>query len=644
MPAPLISDKVPRSWTGIASKGVFGSTFVINYGSQTAAVVGVKTAFSNSDAQTKLITIASRSTGHFGTNNVVVSAAHNQIQQIIAQISNRLNTSSGINSSSSRIEGGVAETDITNAPYFARVDATINVTMIPIVIRYPWQGGSLISKRHVLTTGWYIDPKVFELSSLTVLSLHVTLGGTSMTSPNVQDFNVTLSNVIRHPGYVFNFDYPFIDQLIKNQPAILYLPSDAVLGVTVKTIPIIHNAGATYIGQGVTILDWNRTESDTELQHASYVGVECNSSSVSLGLQWSLCFELQDSSASNVNDEGVAGSPVVVNYASPIAAIVGVKTTVLSNLTEPTKLTTIASRIMAFVPANSGSCRSIELFHLHMMELWESMRHEREELRLASRLRQLTDEESRRLQEIRVVLRRESARQHSANHRAAMSDRAREEARAQNRIRSANRRAAMTDQERELARAHNRIQVANRRAAMTTTQREQVQSQDRIRVADRQAAMDDQQREITQEQAQRNSANHRASRRHQVDSNHPMIVLLTVQSINSILCSNNKSLANYPALPQLSDFDNLQPELGINYALNKFPGKIWIMSALLPYENKLSCRLEYPHLYSNKGIFKFQKSIWHKKLCNQGNAVWPQLVIQEQMEYEASNNELGGSQ
>ncbi|CAG0922631.1 unnamed protein product [Notodromas monacha] len=283
------------------------------------------------------------STGHFGTNNVVVSSAHNQIQQIIAQISNRLNTSSGINSSSSRIEGGVAETDITNAPYFARVDATINVSVPATVIRFPLQGGSLISKRHVLTTAWIIDPKFFELSNLTLLSLHVTLGGTSMTSPNVQDFNVTLSSVIRHPDYVLNFDNPSADQFIKHQPAILYLPSDAVLGVTVRTIPVVHNAGATYIGQGVTILDWNRTESNAELQHASYVGVEC-SNSLSVGLQWSLCFKLQDSSASNVDDVGVFGSPVLINYASPIAAIVGVKT-VVSNLTEPTKLTTIASSL-----------------------------------------------------------------------------------------------------------------------------------------------------------------------------------------------------------------------------------------------------------------------------------------------------------
>ncbi|CAG0922025.1 unnamed protein product [Notodromas monacha] len=255
------------------------------------------------DSRVKKVKKLEGSTGHFGTSNVVVSAAHNQLQQIIAQISNQLKTSSGINSSSSRIEGGVAETDITNAPYFARVDATFNVTMTATVVRYPWQGGSLISKRHVLTTAWYIDPKVFELPSLTarLLSLSVTLGGTSMTSPNVQDFNVTLSNVIRHPDYVSNFDTLSGDQFIKNQPAILYLPSDAVLGVTVRTIPVIHNAGATYIGQGVTILDWTHTESGAELQHASYVGVECNSS-LSVGLQWSLCFKLQDLSASNVDD------------------------------------------------------------------------------------------------------------------------------------------------------------------------------------------------------------------------------------------------------------------------------------------------------------------------------------------------------
>ncbi|CAG0916151.1 unnamed protein product [Notodromas monacha] len=204
-------------------------------------------------------------TANAGSNNRDVGTSyfilmHNYMQKLIAQrIANRFNTSSvaGNNPVYPRIGGGVRETNPANAPYIAKIDL---FSGIPSSFSFTVGVGALISKRHVLTAALLTDPESY--ASIIVSSFIVTLGqATPSEMQQWQEFNVTLPNVIRHHNYVsWNPNKPSFDNFIKNQPAILKLPSDAVLGDTVNTIPVVHNSGFRYIGQGVTILDWNSTE------------------------------------------------------------------------------------------------------------------------------------------------------------------------------------------------------------------------------------------------------------------------------------------------------------------------------------------------------------------------------------------------
>ncbi|CAG0922590.1 unnamed protein product [Notodromas monacha] len=152
-----------------------------------------------------------------------------------------------------RIEGGVPETDRTQAPYFAKVDLLANNDT-----RFTVGGGTLISKRHVLTASWLVDPNFYTNQKLIIASISVTIGDvTSAVSTSRQEFDVSLTNVIRHPNYVLpTFDTAF-DNFVRNQPAILRLGANAETGgnTGVNIASILYNANATYEGEEVTILD-----------------------------------------------------------------------------------------------------------------------------------------------------------------------------------------------------------------------------------------------------------------------------------------------------------------------------------------------------------------------------------------------------
>ncbi|CAG0924427.1 unnamed protein product, partial [Notodromas monacha] len=218
---------------------------------------------------------------------------------------------------------------------------------------------------HILTTAWVIDPLSYESSSPyfnSITTIHAILGDS-------QEFEVGLSNVIRHPDYVrWTYGETSLNTRIRNQPAILRLPSDAVLGDYVKTIPIMSNAGSSYIGQSVTILDWNLNLQSGEFHStnkANYVGVGC--STFFMSLEWSLCFELADTSLPSALDKiGKMGSPIVVDYGTEKAALVGVKTYyIIVNPALSTRVTTIASS-MSYDGHTAFVCQYADKWYLEL--------------------------------------------------------------------------------------------------------------------------------------------------------------------------------------------------------------------------------------------------------------------------------------